>query len=115
MLTVGQFARMARLSTKQLRSYDALGLLAPARVDPETGYRYYHPRQARTAVTIALLRSLDVPLPTIHALLVADDEATERLLAGERERLAAELAARERTLRALRHLSAERELMPYEV
>lgn len=115
MMTVGQFARMTRLSAKQLRSYDALGLLAPAQVDPGTGYRYYHPRQARTAVTIALLRSLDVPLPAIHELLVADEEGAERILAGERERLAAELAARERTLRALGRLTAARELMPYEV
>nr|WP_281381514.1 MerR family transcriptional regulator [Conexibacter arvalis] len=114
-MTVGQFARMTRLSARQLRSYDALGLLAPARVDPETGYRYYHPRQARTAVTIALLRSLDVPLPAIAELLVADEEGAERILAGERARVAAELAARERTLRALERLTSERELMPYPV
>jgi DNA-binding transcriptional MerR regulator len=115
MLTVGQFARATRLSAKQLRSYDALGLLPPAQVDPQTGYRYYHPRQARTAVTIALLRSLDVPLAAIHELLVADDHEAERLLGAERARIAAELAARERTLRALERLTAARELMPFAV
>lgn len=115
MLTVGQFARATRLSAKQLRSYDALGLLPPAQVDPQTGYRYYHPRQARTAVTIALLRSLDVPLAAIRDLLVADEQEAERLLDAERERLAAELAARERTLRALRRLTAAHELMPFAV
>ncbi|ADB52594.1 MerR family transcriptional regulator [Conexibacter woesei] len=115
MMTVGQFARMTRLSAKQLRSWDGLGLLAPAQVDPDTGYRYYHPRQARTAVTIALLRSLDVPLASIRELLVADDEGAERLLSEQRERLQAELVARERALRALARLTADRELMPYEV
>jgi DNA-binding transcriptional MerR regulator len=115
MMTVGQFARVTRLSAKQLRSYDALGLLAPARVDPQTGYRYYHPRQARTAVTIGLLRSLDVPLAAIRDLLVADERDVERILAGERARLAAELAVRERTLRALERITAAHELMPYEV
>lgn len=115
MLTVGQFARMARLSAKQLRSYDALGLLSPARVDPDTGYRYYHPGQLRTALTIALLRSLDVPLAAIHELLTADPDRAQQILAGERARIADELAARERTLRALGRLTAEHDLMPYEV
>jgi DNA-binding transcriptional MerR regulator len=120
MMTVGQFARMTRLSAKQLRDYDALGLLAPARVDPQTGYRYYHPRQARTAVTIALLRSLDVPLAAIAELLVADEQGAERILAAERARIAAELAVRERSLRALERLARDGvggsgELMPYAV
>lgn len=120
MMTVGQFARMTRLSAKQLRDYDALGLLAPARVDPQTGYRYYHQRQARTAVTIALLRSLDVPLAAISQLLVADEEGIERILAAERARIAAELAARERALRALERLArasaaGDGELMPHAV
>jgi DNA-binding transcriptional MerR regulator len=77
---------MARLSAKQLRAYDAAGLLAPARTDPETGYRYYHPRQVRTALTIAMLRSLDVPLERIRELLVAGDAEIQALLAGERAR-----------------------------
>ncbi len=115
MLTIGRFARMARLSAKQLRAYDAAGLLAPARTDPETGYRYYHPRQVRTALTIAMLRSLDVPLERIRELLVAGDAEIQALLAGERARLLAEAAERERVARSLARLSGDRELMPYEV
>ena len=41
LLTIGAFAKAARLSPKALRLYDELGLLPPARVDPATGYRYY--------------------------------------------------------------------------
>ncbi|GLZ14625.1 hypothetical protein Acsp04_48600 [Actinomadura sp. NBRC 104425] len=33
--------RLYRLGVKQLRHYGILGLLVPARVDPDTGYRYY--------------------------------------------------------------------------
>lgn|SRR5512132_2731719 len=62
LLATGQFARLCRLSMKQLRHYDELGLLRLAQVDPNTGYRYYRADQARAAVSIALLRSLDVPL-----------------------------------------------------
>lgn len=115
MIPIGQFARLTRLSIKQLRSYDALGLLVPARVDERSGYRYYHEGQARTAITIALLRSLDVPLETIRELLVADDRDAERLLADHRARLTAELTRTERTLRALSHLRSDLELMPHPV
>lgn len=106
---------MTRLSAKQLRSYDAAGLLAPARVDPQTGYRHYHPAQARTAITIAMLRSLDVPLPVIADLLVAGEAEARRLLDAERAKAAARLAAQERTLRTLGRLTGGDELMPYEV
>lgn len=115
MIPIGSFARLTRLSVKQLRSYDALGLLAPARVEQRSGYRFYHPRQARTAITIGLLRSLDVPLETIRELLVADDRDAERLLADHRARLTAELTRTERTLRALSHLRSDLELMPHAV
>ena len=41
LVTVGRFAEIVKLSAKMLRSYDRMGLLRPASVDPLTGYRYY--------------------------------------------------------------------------
>jgi hypothetical protein len=41
LLTVGAFARAARLTPKALRLCDELGVLPPAAVDPESGYRLY--------------------------------------------------------------------------
>ena len=41
MVSIGEFSRLSRLSPKALRLYDELGLLVPARVDAETGYRWY--------------------------------------------------------------------------
>ncbi|MEV8633082.1 MerR family DNA-binding transcriptional regulator [Streptosporangium sp. NPDC051023] len=41
LLTIGAFARAARLSPKALRLYDELGLLLPAAVDGDSGYRFY--------------------------------------------------------------------------
>jgi DNA-binding transcriptional MerR regulator len=89
LIGIGDFARRVRLTPKQLRDYDENGLLDPAYVDADTGYRDYHRGQARTAVTIALLRSLDVPLPAVHDLLVADDVAP--LLDLQRARIEAEV------------------------
>ena len=39
LLTIGEFARAARLSPKALRLYDELGLLHPARDIPAPGNR----------------------------------------------------------------------------
>ena len=45
MLKIGEFARLAQVSPRTLRHYASLGLLAPASVDPSTGYRYYEVHQ----------------------------------------------------------------------
>ena len=116
LMPIGALARLSRLSVKALRRYDAEGLLVPARVDPASGYRYYGRDQVRVAASIALLRSLDVPLATIRELLAADDPARLReLLASERERAARELARRRRAIDSLGRLMAAGDLMPYEV
>jgi DNA-binding transcriptional MerR regulator len=107
LLAIGRFAQLTRLSAKQLRRYDELGLLAPAVVDPDSGYRFYHPRQARTAATIALLRELDVPLGVVRELLVADEERAAALLAAERERRAAELERVARAVATLGRLAGD--------
>ncbi|MDN5748172.1 MAG: MerR family DNA-binding transcriptional regulator [Pseudonocardia sp.] len=70
-MPIGAFARLARLTVKAVRHYDAQGLLVPAHVDARSGYRYYRAEQVPTATTIALLRGLDVPLPVVTRLAVA--------------------------------------------
>lgn len=66
LLTIGAFAKASRLSPKALRLYDELGLLAPARVDPDSGYRYYVPEQLERARLVAWLRRLGMPLARIR-------------------------------------------------
>ena len=68
-MSIGEFARDPRLSAKALRLYDELGLLAPARVDEGSGYRFYEPGQLKQARLIAALRQLQVPLAEIKAVL----------------------------------------------
>ncbi|MGW4434903.1 MerR family transcriptional regulator [Streptomyces sp. NPDC004596] len=79
LLTIGAFAKASRLSPKALRLYDELELLRPARVDPDTGYRYYALRQLRRARLVAWLRRLGMPLAEIRAVcdLAAADAARE--------------------------------------
>ncbi|MEU1724520.1 MerR family transcriptional regulator [Actinomadura sp. ATCC 39365] len=102
LLPIGQFARLGRLSVKQLRHYDELGLLRPAYVDAVTGYRYYRAGQAREALSIGLLRSLDVPLAVVGRVLSGEVGALESV----RVSLEVELARRRRTLASLERVLA---------
>jgi DNA-binding transcriptional MerR regulator len=116
LMPIGEFARLARLTVKAVRHYDAEGLLVPASVDAHSGYRFYRAEQVRTATTIALLRGLDVPLPVVREVLEATDgAAVAAALARQRERLAAELARREQVLRSLDALLLAPERVHYDV
>ncbi|MEU6509031.1 MerR family transcriptional regulator [Streptomyces sp. NPDC046942] len=72
LLTIGAFAKASRLSPKALRLYDELGLLAPARVDPVTGYRLYAAEQLDQARLVAWLRRLGMPLARIQHVCTLD-------------------------------------------
>ncbi|HTU85169.1 MAG TPA: helix-turn-helix domain-containing protein [Solirubrobacteraceae bacterium] len=80
LMSIGAFAERTRLSPKALRLYDELGLLAPARVDESSGYRYYDASQLEQARLVAALRRLDMPLPEVKAILELDSaQAVQRL------------------------------------
>ena len=68
-MSIGEFARLSRLSAKALRLYDELGLLPPARVDLDSGYRWYAAGQLDNAPLVASLRQIGVPLAQIQLIL----------------------------------------------
>lgn len=108
LLTIGRFARLCRLSVKQLRHYDDTGLLRPVHGERATGYRYYARDQAPDALTIALLRDIDVPIPVIAEVLAAGDRDRSRVLRAERDRLAARIDRDRERLALLDRLAADR-------
>ena len=59
MLKIGDFSKLSRISIRNLRHYDELGLLVPENVDRFTGYRYYTEHQLITAGRISALREID--------------------------------------------------------
>ncbi|MBU7599335.1 MerR family DNA-binding transcriptional regulator [Streptomyces sp. P38-E01] len=61
-LTTGEFATLTGLSHKALRLYAERGILAPAAVDAESGYRRYARSQLRHGLGVDLLRRAQVPL-----------------------------------------------------
>ena len=69
--TIGDFAQQTGLTDRALRIYDQRGLLEPAAVDPSNGYRLYADRQLDDGRMIAMLRSIDMPLADIEAVMAA--------------------------------------------
>jgi protein phosphatase len=69
LMAIGEFSERTGLSAKRLRTYAAEGLLAPAAVDPGSGYRYYSPAQLAEAKVIDALRHGGVPLADIRDFL----------------------------------------------
>ena len=87
LMPIGRFSRLTGLTVKALRHYDELGLLRPAAVDPETGYRSYSSDQVSRAETIRTLRRLELPLDDVATILATDDPAVlKRLLVDHQHR-----------------------------
>ncbi|MEY9855007.1 DNA-binding transcriptional MerR regulator [Catenulispora sp. GAS73] len=106
-LTIGDFSRATQLSVKTLRHYHRVGLLAPADVDADTGYRWYTTDQIQTAQVIRRFRDLDMPLGQIHAVLAAPDLGTRsELIAAHMASLEQSLARTQSAVASLRDLLA---------
>src|ERR1700688_1398315 len=69
MFRIGEFAQIAQVSGRQLRFYDQLGLLRPAHIDTQTGYRYYSIRQLPRLNSILALKELGLSLEQIGPLV----------------------------------------------
>jgi DNA-binding transcriptional MerR regulator len=105
MFRIGEFSRIARVSGRLLRYYASIGLLAPKRIDPATGYRYYGADQLGDLNRILALKELGFSLEQVARML------GDKVSAGEiRGMLALKKAELERTLHAeesrLRHVES---------
>jgi DNA-binding transcriptional MerR regulator len=97
-MSIGEFARQTQLSQKALRLYDELGLLAPARVDPGSGYRFYDESQLDQARLVASLRHIGAPLADIKVIIGLEPGAAAK-------QVAAYWSEIERDHQARRHLA----------
>ncbi len=115
LVSIGHFAKTTGLTKSTLRFYDEVGLLRPARVDPETGYRYYCREQTVQAEQIRLLRALEVPLADIQRVFDAKSPATlEDLIARQRRSVEERIAKYGEALVTLDALQTC-EIFPYQV
>lgn len=104
-LTIGEFSLTTHLSIKTLRYYHQVGLLEPAEVDPNTGYRHYRVEQIPTAQIIQRFRDLNMPIDEVKAVLAAPDLDTRNaLIATHLNRLEGELEQTRQAVMSLRNL-----------
>jgi DNA-binding transcriptional MerR regulator len=95
MFSIGDFAKLGRVSVRMLRHYDAIGLLTPATVDQSSGYRFYEADQLRRLNRVIALKDLGFPLQQVQQIL--DEKVTVDELRGmlrlRRAQLEAQLSA----------------------
>jgi DNA-binding transcriptional MerR regulator len=105
---IGDFSKMTFLSVKALRHYHDVGLLPPAEIDPETGYRRYELAQVPTAQVIRRLRELGMPLDDVRKVIEAPDVgARNAAISSHLRRMEGELEETRATVRSLRLLLDE--------
>jgi DNA-binding transcriptional MerR regulator/effector-binding domain-containing protein len=110
LLSIGEFSRMTFLSVKTLRHYHETGLLAPAHIDPATGYRYYGVSQVTTAQVIRRFRDLDLPIEHLRVFLDApDEEARNDVIVDHLNRMSTQLQETQATVDSLRRMLVEEE------
>jgi DNA-binding transcriptional MerR regulator len=105
LISVGEFARLTHLTVKTLHHYHDVGVLTPAAVDPDTGYRRYGLDQLERAQLIRRLRAVRMPVPQVRAVLAApDDAARHALIAAHLDDLRRQLADTATAVANLQHL-----------
>ncbi len=107
MLRIGEFSNLSQVSVKTLHHYDDIGLLRPARIDAQTGYRYYEAAQITRLVRIRALKNLGFSLDDITVLLRPDVSEVERtqIVTRRREEQAIQVQMEQRRLGRLEALA----------
>jgi DNA-binding transcriptional MerR regulator/effector-binding domain-containing protein len=104
LLSIGAFSRATGISVNTLRQYHELGVLVPARIDRQSGYRSYSVDQLADAFVVMRLRGLDVPLAQVKEIVDAHDpEVTRRVLEQHQRAMQDRLADTERIISELQH------------
>lgn len=72
LISIGDLSKLTGVHIKALRYYDKIGILKPAYVNPETGYRYYSFLQSNLVEAIQLCVEVGIPLKTFSEFVSED-------------------------------------------
>ena len=106
MLSIGEFSKICKVSTKTLRYYAEIGLILPSEINPENGYRYYSIEQLETMLFIIRLKSYNFSLEEIKQIMEFGEFSEEKLYAAltqKKENIKKHLQECERSLNQLEH------------
>ncbi|MHA7985182.1 MerR family transcriptional regulator [Rathayibacter sp. CAU 1779] len=105
LVSIGDFSRMTHLTVKALRYYHDVGVLAPADIDPDSGYRRYSTEQVPVAQVVRRLRDLDMPIDAVREVVSAPDvESRNAAIADHLSRMEQQLAQTRSAVASLRSL-----------
>ncbi len=100
-MQTGGFAKLAGVSVRTLHYYDEIGLLKPAFVDEQNGYRFYDEISLERMQEILFYRELDFSLKSIAEILSSPDYDKQKVLAEQRKLLILKKKRLERIIAAL--------------
>lgn len=103
--SIGELAKLAGISTRTLRHYDAIDLLKPAYVE-ENGYRVYSEDEVKMLQQIMFYREFGITLEEIHAIVNSSEfdrlkalETHYQHLKSEKERISQLMNTVENTIK----------------
>lgn len=100
-MQINEFAKLTGVSVRTLHYYDEIGLLKPAFVDEQNGYRFYDENSLLRMQEILFYRELDFPLKSILEILSSPDYDKQKALAEQRKLLELKKERLERIIDAL--------------
>ena len=83
-MQIRDFAQLTGVSVRTLHYYDEIGLLRPAAVDEQTGYRFYDESSLLRMQEILFYRELDFPLKDIQEALSSPHYDKQKALAEQK-------------------------------
>ena len=100
-MQIKEFAKLTGVSVRTLHYYDEIGLIKPALVDAQNGYRFYDENSLLRMQEILFYRELDFPLKSILEILSSPDYDKQKALAEQRKLLELKKERLERIIDAL--------------
>ena len=100
-MQINEFAELTGVSVRTLHYYDEIGLLKPAFVDAQNGYRFYNKNSLLRMQEILFYRELDFPLKSISKILSSPDYDKQKALVEQRKLLELKKVRLERIINAL--------------
>ena len=100
-MAIKEFAGMSGVSVRTLHYYDQIGLLRPASVDEQTGYRFYDENSLLRMQEVLFYRELDFPLKSIAEILASPHYNKEEALEEQRKLLTLKKERLERLIGAI--------------
>lgn len=74
LFTIGEMAKLCNVTPKTLRFYNQIGLLEPAEINPENGYRFYIKQSITRVLSIKQLQDTGMSLEDIQRFFKANSQ-----------------------------------------